>query len=184
MILIIGERANLYVPPRRKPIRADLWYHLALKSGAFARKSHGLERLHSIGVLRYDHTMNLNPPGRREIGFDYHLADQVAALIRDDDRWTRVVLCGRRVARCFGIDWRPYWGALILGRYLVVPHPSLRSRWWNRSEERDLERILARELTLRSLISEDYVTGRCKLCDQPLIELDTQGLCPAHEVLI
>jgi len=182
MILIVAERANLASTYRRW-YTADEWYGMTLKLGAFRNGHSGHQLLKSIGVLSYDESVNLNPPGRERDGipFDYNLADQVAAIIRDDPAWTRIVLCGRRASRCFGIDWPARYGSLIQGRYVPAPHPSGRNRWWNRDPCTDLERILTREMMIRSLINDTEVMGHCRVCQQPLICVDDADLCPAHD---
>jgi hypothetical protein len=49
----------------------------------------------------------------------------------------RLVLLGAKVARCFGLPWRPLaryeWTG---GEALVVPHPSGVNRWWNEARNR------------------------------------------------
>lgn len=200
MILIVGEQANIQYPFKRV-ITPDMWYDqrccqgrhegsvvftgVGRRLGAFRGNSNGLCRLASLcPILGEASSMNLCPPGRERSTRDDSFMDQVAAMIRDDDRWHRVVICGRRAARCFGIDWPCYWGSLVSGRYVVMPHPSGRNRWWNRGED-DLERLMTVELSVRSLVDDRYVIGVCRCCAQPIIEMDSaSGLCPIHEVMI
>jgi len=199
-ILIVGEQANIDYPFRRH-MDPERWYKMpccdelhegrvsipgvGLRIGAFRGDSKGLRRLAELCAILGDEnpqnvrSINLCYPGKI---FDTGFADQVAAMIRDDEEsWGRVVLCGRRVARCFGIDWVPYWGSLVSGRYVPMPHLSGRNRWWNREYD-DLERLMTIQLACRSLVDERYVVGVCKVCTQPIIAMDLcSGLCPIHE---
>ncbi len=203
MILIVGERRGRQVPFKRR-MDPEHWYKMkccevehpgcvringvGLRAGAFCDDSSGLQRLASLCPILGDEnpqnvrSINLCYPGKE---FDYHFADQVASLIRDDEEWGRVVLCGKRVAQCFGISSSDgyHWGELISGHYVVLPNPSERNKWWSR-EPNELERLLTIELAVRSLVDERHVIGVCRDegCGQPLIALDSSShLCPIHE---
>lgn len=64
-------------------------------------------------------------------------AEARARSLLDARREARWILCGRRVARAFGLaadaPWMD-WSPLDYGRLAaVLPHPSGLSRWWNES---------------------------------------------------
>ncbi len=77
-----------------------------------------------------------------------HRAKMVAGDIRKHERcWARVVLLGAKVASAFGLKpWVPF---TAVGRYVMLPHPSGRSRGWNEAgaAKRARELVFPREET-------------------------------------
>lgn len=59
----------------------------------------------------------------------------VAMLSRHTSRPDRFVLLGRTVAHAFGLDTAKFFE--WRGEFVVIPHPSGTSRWWNESKNRE-----------------------------------------------
>jgi hypothetical protein len=153
---------------------ADRWFRVAIALGAYRHpESASRIRLRTIGA---DWTESIRLPVS-----DTGLSDQVAAMIRDDDNWHRVLLVGRKVMQCFGITGHRYWGMLLNDKYVCLPHPSGRNQWWSlRSMQAKEENAgwMAHEMTRRAL--SVHAVGRCRQCTSPIFPgLDADGRCPA-----
>ena len=103
--------------------------------------------------------LNTHYSGKRGKGdaFDRAKGNVKAADVLLDWRVERIVLLGKKVARCFGFRDLPFLAEIsIYGRrFLIFPHPSSTNRWWN---ERRNERR-ARQLLQRFLRGETVSTG-------------------------
>lgn len=189
--LIVGERANTDEPFSERWRDHAAWYREATHRGAFKNQPRSWQRLALLGVIGQPSSMNLCFPGKGDMNVAY--ADQVAMMVSEEINWDRIVLCGRRVAKCFGIDsGTGYLGQLLDGRFVVIPHPSGKSRWWNGRDAEDPALVLVREMTLRALArpsNDSEATSasslsRCKICDHPIFAtVDIHGYCPVHEHL-
>lgn len=128
-LLVVGERGSGPAGwPPGDPHPADL-----LRLGAF-RAGPSAERLRRIGLGSPCAAANLlpgGPPGRWQAA-ERAAAARAARRLRADwgPRFSLVVLCGRQVAAAFGLARAPP-GFLSERRFLVIPHPSGRARWWN-----------------------------------------------------
>jgi len=96
---------------------------------------------------------HLNPHynGKRgeDNAFDHAKGNANAADVLMDWRVERIVLLGKKVARCFGFRDLPFLAEInIYGRrFLIFPHPSGVNRWWNeRQNERRARQLLQRFL--------------------------------------
>lgn len=74
------------------------------------------------------------------------VARHLAAGLMADGRHRDFVLLGARVAKAFGLEFRPFTRELRGGQWFVLlPHPSGRSRGWNPVDAGELARALLGE---------------------------------------
>ncbi len=79
----------------------------------------------SQGLRYYFDTHNLNYS--YHVTFNHGEARMMAGYIEEESRAT--VLCGRDVARFFGLGGLSFWR--WVGNHVVIPHPSGRNRLYN-----------------------------------------------------
>ena len=136
---------------------------------AFAGSASGrrIERLLGLqpgGLLGHCETVNLYDewPGEADAGGDAvppaRAMSEAAAAVRlalmSSEEAVVAILCGRAVADAFGLGShapldvvRPRASPLLT--YLVLPHPSGTSRWWN-----DKSNVAAAAAAIRALVPE------------------------------
>lgn len=137
-VILIGERANASPwKPACWPTINDEYWEAMLEAGAF-HGERSSKRLRQVGLGDVA-MLNLMPPddGR----WDRRKAEEVA---RDWyprlGEYDLVVLAGKRVSEAFRVPYLPgstFDSELDNPRFLVIPHPSGRCRFWN-----DLEAVL------------------------------------------
>ena len=181
MTILVGESANVeYARVCSRPYghwTADggiRWLSVSRRRGAF-RGEAARRKLSALGLCigeNIGESANLCLPGVWDVG----LADQVAAMIKAMP-FDRIFICGRKALGCFGIDFAPRWGQVYEERYVAVPHPSGRSRWWN--DQRAV--YLCAEMLVLATDQELFERGEgCRNCKHP-IDLEDGPLCPACE---
>lgn len=178
--IVVGERANVHRVVAWELLLAedpDAWLEVSLERGAFRGDERSWAKLSSIGVEATDRrSFNLLPPAPSgSVEWSRLDALRVAACFLPYARdYQRIFLCGKRVARAFGLrnvstlsrftpfvregeigrdDWKTHATYYELSEcesaaheLIVLPHPSGRNRWWNDSTnvERARRVLLAR----------------------------------------
>lgn len=130
MTILVGERSNRsYDKGLASPWNGpDL--DAMVQVGAF-RSGRCRDLLENRVGLRWDAAVNLLPPSRF-LDWNNTMARHVAACISQAllERFSRIVLCGRRVQRAF-FNVRPDLKVWNRGSWFCIPHPSGLCHEWN-----------------------------------------------------
>lgn len=140
-------------PAERRPCVDGAFKRLARHAGAETR----IQELRFYAAFErrnlLDRAMGRQEGGGKGCRFPRREAREAAAALRPELEGRFVLLCGKRLARAFGLHDPRYFEPAPEGpgrACRVIPHPSGIVRWWNDSQNRErarrfLARVIRRE---------------------------------------
>jgi len=143
-ILLIGE-AN--------PFGGDSYYALyPVPTGCAGwRLCHIAFGMYAADYLKIFDRVNLCPAHWRDAA-----AKDEAARLRAESRDGRMVFCGAKVARAFGLPFEPFCRRGPNNNWLILPHPSGKNRLWDKPDAV----ALTRQALLKMAPELEPVVGR------------------------